>query len=688
MARPSRSAELAGLDAVVLDTETTGLDVANARIVQLSAVRVSSGRVLAGEVFDTLIDPGLPIPPAATAVHGITDAMVAGAPAFAVVADDFDAFAGDALLIGQSIGFDLAVLLRETRRAGRRWRPPRFLDTKLLAAALDPARGEQDLDALAAQLGVAIHDRHRALGDALVTAAVFVRLIPPLAAAGVRTLADAEAFANTQTRIRARQVAEGWYDATSVEAAREGESSTDAATLARLDAIPYRSRVDQVMAAPTVVPPSMTIAEAMARLVADDCGALLTGDPSGRQVAGIVTGRDLLRAVATDGAAALDRRLETVMSEPLITLPADALLHRALARMQRLGVRRLGIEDAGGRVVGLLSLRDLLTGPAADALALDDHLSAARSPRELAAARAALPGLVRALRADGVDVHEIAAVISVDLRELLGRAAIQAERRMEGQGDGRPPVPYALLALDRLGRGECLLAPEHAHALVYASGAPDGDEARWFAAFGARLAEVLRDAGALGAGDAPRADRPGWCRSLAAWHATLQAWCGAPPPEAAAFLDFAFAHGDGELADELRDRAVSIAGGGAPLIRSLLPSPAADGDLGGALAAYEAAARAVAVASHSATRSTPQRLAEAGSLIGLSRATIDDLSGAHRLLLDLALAQQEADVDAGRAPSLHVDAAALAAHTRADLERVVRQTHGLRDVVRAALALV
>lgn len=694
MARISRSAELARLDAVVLDTEATGLDIANARLVQISAVRVAAGQVLADQIFDVLLDPGMPIPPASTLVHGITDAMVAGAPSFAAVAPDFDAFVGDALLVGQSVGFDLALLLRETRRAGRRWRPPQFLDTKLLAAALDPDRGEQDLDALAAHLGVAIHDRHRALGDALVTAEVFVRLLPRLAAAGVRTLADAEAFANTQTRIRARQVAEGWYDATSVEATRDGESSTDAATLARLDAIPYRNRVEQVMAKPLIVPPATTVGEAIALFVAEDSGALLAGDPSGRRVAGIVTGRDLLRAIAADGAAALSRRLEAVMSEPLITLPADALLHRALARMQRLGVRRLAIEDAGGRVVGLLSLRDLLSGPAADALALDDHLSAARSPRELAAARAALPALVRALRADDVDVHEITAVISVDLRELLGRAAAQAERRMEGRGDGRPPVPYALLALDRLGRGECLLAPEHAHAVVYASGASDGDEARWFATFGGLLREVLAEAGAHGADDAPGAADAGWCRSLADWQATLQAWAGDPPSGVAGLLDFAFAHGDGELADELRDSAVSIAGAGAPLIRALLPTaapaPAAGArlDVGAALAAYEAAGRALAVASRSATRATAQRLAEAGSLIGLSRATIEDLSRAHRLLLDAALAQQEADLSAGRAPSLQVDPAGLEPAIRAEIERVIQHTHGLHDVIRAALALV
>jgi DNA polymerase-3 subunit epsilon/CBS domain-containing protein len=697
MPRPSRLTELARMEAVVLDTETTGLDVAQARLVQLSAVRIAGGRVLAEQTFDALVNPGVPIPPAATAVHGISDEMVAAAPSFAEVRPAFERFRGDAVLIGQSIGFDLAVLLRETRRAGQRWQPPRFLDTKLLAAALDPDAGERGLDALAAAHGVLIADRHRALGDALVTAEVFVCLLPCLAAAGVHTIADAEACANAQMRIRARQTAAGWYDATSIEALEGTETSTDAATLARLDAIPYRYRVEQVMHPAHLVAPATSIGDAIALLAEGDAGALLAGDAASGRADGIVTGRDLLRAVAAGGAAALAQKLESVMNGPVAAMPPDALLHRALARMQRLGVRRLAVVDAGDRVVGLLSLRDLLAGPAADALALDDRLSAARSPGELAAAHAALPPLVAALRNDDVPVGEIAAVVSVDLRELLARAAAQAEQRMVGRGDGRPPVPYALLALDRLGRGECLLAPEHAHAIVFASG-ETGGERRWFAALAARLRDVLREAGALGDPNAPCAADPDWCRSLAQWRAQLSAWASQPPADVtgvAALLDFTFAYGDGDLADDFRDLAVAVAGAGAPLARALIPPAAAPParwgervDLGAALAAFEAAGRALAVASHSATRATARRLAEAAALTGMSRATVADLTAAHARLLGLALAQQELDLAAGTPPTLYIEPGRLDDAGRAELAALLARAAGLRDVVRSALALV
>ena len=74
---------LISLDAVVIDTETTGLDPRKARVVEFAAVRLVGGRLDATGALRRLIDPGEPIPPAASRIHGIDDAKVAGAPRFA-----------------------------------------------------------------------------------------------------------------------------------------------------------------------------------------------------------------------------------------------------------------------------------------------------------------------------------------------------------------------------------------------------------------------------------------------------------------------------------------------------------------------------------------------------------------------------------------------------------------------------
>ena len=695
MARVSRFTPLAQMKAVVLDTETTGLDVASARLLQVSAVRFADGRVLADQTFDTLINPGVPIPPRATAVHGISDAMVAGAPAFAAVKRRLDQFGDDAVLVGQSIGFDLAVLLHETRRIGETWRPPRFLDTKLLAAALDPEARELDLDALAARLGVAITDRHRALGDALVTAEILARLLPDLAVAGIRTLADAEAHSNAQTRIRARQAAEGWYDVTSVRPVDAYESGRETASLERLDTFPYRHRVEHVMTRPAlIVPPAMPLLDAVRLMVERDLGALLAGDAAAGRADGIVTQRDVLRAVAERGAAGLAEKLEAVMTAPVAALPREAFLYRALARMQRLGVQHLAVEDANQRVVGMLSLRDLVSSEAADALMLGDELSKAQSPQQLAAAHAKLAPLTRHLLAEGVDPHEIAVVVSVELHELLGRAAALAEQRMEGQGDGRPPVPYALLALGRAGRSECLLVPESAHAIVFESGDPDGFEDRWFAALAGHLGDVLHAAGV-----APRADTDGaWRRSLEGWRSELARWTAQPATcaaEAAHFLDFAFVYGDADLAGDLRDLSLDLAAHAPALVRALAPvpprPPAAGARLDLAeigLAPIEAAARSLAVAARIPARATAERLAEAVARSGMSRASADDLIETHQSFLRAVLQQQQADLADGVAASYRVDPTRLSPAARSELTTALERTARARDLVRAALALV
>jgi CBS domain-containing protein len=111
MDRTSGGAPLLSLDAVVIDTETTGLDPRKARMIELAGVRLSAGKLVAGESFRQLLRPsGQSIPAEATRIHGIDDVAVAGAPLFADVWPRFNTFLGQALVIGHAVGFDLAVL--------------------------------------------------------------------------------------------------------------------------------------------------------------------------------------------------------------------------------------------------------------------------------------------------------------------------------------------------------------------------------------------------------------------------------------------------------------------------------------------------------------------------------------------------------------------------------------------------
>ncbi|MGI9501165.1 MAG: 3'-5' exonuclease, partial [Geminicoccaceae bacterium] len=174
---PSQSAlPLGSIQAIVLDTETTGLSTASDRIVQIGAVRLVAGKIDHEDIFDRLINPGMPIPPPSTAIHGIDDRDVADAEGFAEIMPAFATWAGRQLVLGYAIGFDLALLQAAHRRTGLPWNPPRSLDIAHLVQLVAPALPSTDLEAAAAWLGIEVRDRHRALGDALITAEIFLAL--------------------------------------------------------------------------------------------------------------------------------------------------------------------------------------------------------------------------------------------------------------------------------------------------------------------------------------------------------------------------------------------------------------------------------------------------------------------------------------------------------------------------------
>ena len=191
---PTEETLLEDLSAVSLDTETTGLNVRRDRMLSIAAVPLHGGRIFGAVVFDRLVNPGYRIPPGSTAVHSITDAMIADAPPFPDIAEDLARFCGERVWVGHNIGFDIAILRHEAKLAGLPWREPIGLDTLRLYAALYPRAPDVELDGVAADLAVDVRGRHTALGDALVTAEVYRRLLPLLAAAGVRTLGEALAF--------------------------------------------------------------------------------------------------------------------------------------------------------------------------------------------------------------------------------------------------------------------------------------------------------------------------------------------------------------------------------------------------------------------------------------------------------------------------------------------------------------
>jgi DNA polymerase III epsilon subunit family exonuclease len=178
----------AGKSFVVFDTETTSRDARSGELVEIGAVRISGGQ--ATDTFETLVKPSRGI--VGKQVHGLGNADVAGAPSPAEAAAKLLEFAGDDILIGHNVGFDIG-FIEAALDDGTRIEPGTYLDTLVLSRAAYPDLDAHKLSDLIEFFELAVDPRHRALADAEATAALVLRFaedIPPRVAAFKSAVAD------------------------------------------------------------------------------------------------------------------------------------------------------------------------------------------------------------------------------------------------------------------------------------------------------------------------------------------------------------------------------------------------------------------------------------------------------------------------------------------------------------------
>lgn len=182
---------LGELSYTVFDLETTGLaPSAGDEIISIGAVRLVNGRLLKSEVFERLVDPQRPLNPDSARVHGINARMLEGQPRIEEVLPGFHKFCEDTVLVAHNAAFDMRFLELKEKTAGVRFGQP-VLDTLLLSAVAQPGLADHRLEAIAERLALPVIGRHTALGDALLTGEVLLRLLVLLRERGIVTLGQA-----------------------------------------------------------------------------------------------------------------------------------------------------------------------------------------------------------------------------------------------------------------------------------------------------------------------------------------------------------------------------------------------------------------------------------------------------------------------------------------------------------------
>jgi DNA polymerase-3 subunit epsilon len=184
-----------------VDVETTGRGPwAGNRIIEIAIVEVHAGAIV--DEYETLVNPGQGVPGAITALTGITSAMLAPAPWFEHVAHEVAERLEGRVFVAHNATFDWSFVSSELVSAtGQAPDVPRLCTVRMARRLVTRLR-HRNLDELSRHFGVEIHARHRAYGDALATARVFLRLLDEASGRGIDDLSTLEWYLKRRRQRR------------------------------------------------------------------------------------------------------------------------------------------------------------------------------------------------------------------------------------------------------------------------------------------------------------------------------------------------------------------------------------------------------------------------------------------------------------------------------------------------------
>ncbi len=170
-----------------LDVETTGLSPRTSRVCEVALIGFQGNCRVCH--FSSLVNPGLPIPPETSRIHGITDEMVKNSPAFPALAPRLIALLEGTVIVAHNTDFDLSFMEMEFARAGLRLPELPVIDTLYIARRLGTFTNNR-LGTIAKELDISTENWHRALSDVEMTRKIFEHFMLVFRKEGAATVAD------------------------------------------------------------------------------------------------------------------------------------------------------------------------------------------------------------------------------------------------------------------------------------------------------------------------------------------------------------------------------------------------------------------------------------------------------------------------------------------------------------------
>lgn len=446
---------------------------------------------------------------------------------------------------------------------------------------------------------------------------------------------------------------------------------------------------------PLAVAPSAPLDQVVGRMAAEDASSATVVNEAGQPI-GIVTEQDITRQAAFQ--ARPDQRAETIMTSPVLTIPADEYLYHAIGRMRRRSLRHMPVVDGAGGLVGMLDLHDTMAVASEGLIGQIDRLTTKGTRDELKAVKQTQVELARELFDEGHPATAIQALLTHINNDIYKRIVDGAVQAMEKDGLGPPPVAFDVIVFGSGGRDENYLFPDQDNGFVLAD-YPDAEHNRidgYFIELAERMTKDLDYVGFPLCKGYCMATNPLWRKTISQWIEQINLWSQKHNFVALRlsdiFFDFRAVWGEAVLAGQLRREVTQIAKGNkfflSAMFHEIDEHDVALGFFGrfitekekkeyrgqinlkhtGTLPLVETV-RLLALREGATQTHTLKRIDALYEKDVLDRNELESLTKAFTHLTDLALRRQVSDFLAGNPVSYYVDPKRLTKSARTDLTR-------------------